>query len=88
MRIDAPQSDADELGKVDEDDSERKDDDTDRPGHLCAGVGDTVSTQKEPKDGYRKAEATGTAPGSRKKASSGDQGTQKAEKAIVAPIEK
>ena len=41
-----------------------------------------------PKLGYRKKEAKGAAPGSRKKASSGDQGTQKAEKAIVAPIEK
>ena len=76
-----------EHGKVD-DDSERKDDDTDRPGHLCAGVGDAVSTQKEPKDGYRKKEANGAAPGRRQKASSGDQGTQKAKKARVAPKEK
>ena len=80
-------SDADELGKVD-DDSERKDDDTDRPGHHAAGVGDAVSTRKEPKDGYRKKEAEGAAPGRRQKASSGDQGTQKAKKARVAPKEK
>ena len=71
-------SDADELGKVD-DDSERKDDDIDRPGHLCAGVGDAVSRQKEPKDGYRK-KAKGTAPGRRQKDSSRDQGTRKAKK--------
>ena len=66
-------SDAYELGKVD-DDSERKDDDTDRRGHLCAGVGDAVSTRKEPKDGYRKKEAKGSTPGRREKASSGDPG--------------
>ena len=77
-------SDAYELGKVD-DDSERKDDDTDRRGHLCAGVGDAVSTRKEPKDGYRKKEAEGAAPGRRQKASSGDKGPQKANKARVAP---
>ena len=64
--------------------------DTDQPegsdaGHLCAGVGDAVSTQKEPKDGYSKKEAKGAAPGRRKKASSGEQGTQKAKKAKVAP---
>ena len=85
MRINSPLSDVDELGKVDEDDSERKYDDTDRPGHLCAGVGDAVSTQKEPKDGYSKKEAKRAAPGRRKNASSGEQGTQKAKKARVAP---
>ena len=85
MRINSPLSDADELGKVDEDDSERKYDDTDRPGHLCAGVGDVVSTQKKHKDGYRKKEAESAAPGRRKKASSGDQETQKQKKARVAP---
>ena len=54
-------------------------------GHLCAGVGDAVPTQKEPKDGYSKKEAKGAAAGRRKKASSGEQGTQKAKKAKVAP---
>ena len=79
----------DEFGKVDDDDeNERKDHDTDRPGHLCAGVGDAVSTQKKPKDGYRKKEAKEAAPGRRKKASAGDQGTQKQKKARVAPKRK
>ena len=63
--------DAEERSK-DDDDNKRKDDDTDQPkgsdaGHLCAGVGDAVSTQKKPKDGYRKKEAKETAPGRRKK---------------------
>ena len=80
-------SDAEERSK-DDDDNKRKDDDTDQPkgsdaGHLCAGVGDAVSTQK-PKDGYTKTEAKEAAPGRRKKASSGDQGTQKQKKARVA----
>ena len=76
-------SDVDELGEVDddEDDGERKDDDTDQPrgsdaGLLCAGIGDAVSTQKEAKT---------AAPGRRKKATSGDKGAQKAKKARVAP---
>ena len=49
-------SDAEERSKND-DDNKRKADDTDQPegsdaGHLCAGVGDAVSTQKKPpKDG-------------------------------------
>ena len=80
-------SDAEERSK-DDDDNKRKDDDTDRPGHHCAGVGDAVSTQKKPKDGYRKKEAKEAAPGRRKKASSGDQGTQKQKKARVAPKRK
>ena len=63
----------------DDDDGERKDDDTDQPkgsdaGLFCAGIGDAVSTQKEPKDGYRKKEAKGSTPGRREKASSGDPG--------------
>ena len=62
-------SDADEHGK-DDYGSEREVDDTDRPGHHAAGVGDAVSTQKEPKDGYRKKEAKGEAPGRRQKSSS------------------
>ena len=77
-------SDAEERSK-DDDDIKRKNDDTDRPGHHCAGVGDAVSTQKEPKDGYRKKEAESAAPGRRKKASSGDQRKQKPKKARVAP---
>ena len=82
-------SDADELGKVDDDNGERKDDDTDQPqgsdaGHLCAGIGGVVSTQKGPKDGYNKKEAKGAAPGRRQKVSSRDQGTQTAKKARVA----
>ena len=80
----------DEERSKDDDDNKRKDDDTDQPqgsdaGHLCAGVGDAVSTQKEPKDGYSKKEAKGAAPGRRKKASSGEHGTQKATKVKVAP---
>ena len=86
-RVQGP--DVDEIGKVD-DDTKRKDDDTDKPqgsdaGHLSAGVGDAVSTRKEPKDGYSKKEAKGAAPGRLQTASSGDQGTQKARKARVAP---
>ena len=85
-RVQGP--DVDEIGKVD-DDTKRKDDDTDKPqgsdaGHLSAGVGDAVSTRKEPKDGYSKKEKR-AAPGRRKNASSGEQGTQKAKKAKVAP---
>ena len=75
-------SDADELGKVDDedDDGERKDDDTGQPkgsdaGLLRAGISDAVSTQKE---------AKAAAPG-RRKATSGDKGAQKAKKARVAP---
>ena len=41
--------------------------------------------QKEPEDGYSKKEAKRAAPGRRKNASSGEQGTQKAKKAKVAP---
>ena len=83
--------DAEERNK-DNDDNKRKDDDTDQPkgsdaGHLCAGVGDAVSTQK-PKDGYQKKEAESAAPRRRKKASSGDQGTQKQKTARVAPKRK
>ena len=44
--------------------------------------------QKEPKLGYRKKEAGRAAPGRWQKASSGDEGTQKAKKARVAPKEK
>ena len=80
-------SDAEERSK-DDDFNKRKDDDTDRPGHHCAGVGDAVSTQKEPKHGYRKKEASRAAPGRCQKASSGDWGTQKTKKARVAPKEK
>ena len=75
-------SDVDELGKVDDedDDGERKDDDTGQPkgsdaGLLRAGISDAVSTQKE---------AKAAAPG-RRKATSGDKGAQKAKKARVAP---
>ena len=73
-------SDVDELGKVDDDDGERKDDDTDQPrgsdaGLLCAGIGDAASTQKEAKT---------AAPGRRQKATYGDKGAQKAKKARVA----
>ena len=86
-------SDADELGKVDDNNGERKDDDTDQPqgsdaGHLCAGIGGVVSTQKGPKDGYNKKEAKGAAPGRHQKACSGDRGTQKTKKARLAPKEK
>ena len=79
-------SDADELGKVDDedDDGERKDDDTGQPkgsdaGLLRAGISDAVSTQKEAKT---------AAPGHRQKAISGDKGAQKAKKARVAPKRK
>ena len=73
-------SDAEERSK-DDDDNKRKDDDTDQPqgsdaGHLCAGVGDAVSTQKNPTGCYGKKEAKETASGRRQTASSGDQGTQ------------
>ena len=78
-------SDAEEHNNDDDDGNKRKDDDADRPGHLCAGVRDVVSTQKKHKDGYRQKEAESAAPGRRKKASSGDQGTQKQKKARVAP---
>ena len=47
-----------------------------------------LSTQKKLTDGYRKKEAKGAAPGRRQTASSGDEGTQKTKKAIVAPKEK
>ena len=77
-------SDAEEHNN-DDDGNKRKADDADRPGHLCAGVRDVVSTQKKHKDGYRQKEAESAAPGRRKKASSGDQGTQKQKKARVAP---
>ena len=33
-----------------------RDDDSDRAGHRAAGLGGVVSTQKEPKDGYRQRE--------------------------------
>ena len=46
-------SDAEEHNNDDDDGNKRKDDDADRPGHLCAGVGDVVSTQKKHEDGYR-----------------------------------
>ena len=76
-------SDVNELGTVDDedDDGERKHDDTDQSkgsdaGHICAGVGDAVSTQKEAKT---------AAPGRRQKATSGDKGAQRAKKARVAP---
>ena len=42
--------------------------------------------QKEPKLGYRKKEAGRAAPGRWQKASSGDEGTQKAKKARVAHL--
>ncbi len=78
-------SDVDELSKVDgeDDDGERKDDDTGQPkgsdvGLLSAGISDAVSTQKE---------AKAAAPG-RRKATSGDKGAQKAKKARVAPKRK
>ena len=79
--------DAEEHCKND-DGNERKDDATDRLGHHAAMVGDAVSTQKEPKHGYRKKEASRAAPGRCQKASSGDWGTQKTKKARVAPKEK
>ena len=50
--------------------------------------GDAVSTQKEPKDGYRKKEAKGATPGRREKASSGDPGDTEIKKARVPPKEK
>ena len=59
-----PGSDAEKHSK-DDDGNKRKDVDTDRPGHYPAGVGDAVSTQKKPKDGYWKKEAKGAAPGRR-----------------------
>ena len=43
------------------------------------------ATQKKHKDGYQKKEAESAAPGRRKKASSGNQGTQKQKRARVAP---
>ena len=76
-------SDVDKLGKVvDEDnDGERKHDDAGQPkgsdaGLLRAGISDAVSTQKKAKT---------AAPGHRQKATSGDNGAQKAKKARVAP---
>ena len=79
--------DAEEHSK-DDDGNERRDDDADRPGHHAAGVGDAVSTQKKPKDGYRKKEAKGEAPGRRQKAPSGGQGTHITKMAKVGPKEK
>ena len=76
-------SDVDKLGKVDDEDNdgERKDDDAGQPkgsdaGLLRAGISDAVSTQKKAKT---------AAPGHRQKATSGDNGAQKAKKARVAP---
>ena len=51
----------------------------DRLGHRAAGVGNAVS---------RKKEARGAAPGRRKNASSGDQGSRNQKEARVAPREK
>ena len=64
-----------------DDDGVRKDDDTGQlkcsdAGLLCAGISDAVSTQKKAKT---------AAPGHRQKATSGDNGAQKAKKARVAP---
>ena len=70
-------SDAEEHRNDDDDGNKRKDDGTDQPqssdaGHLCAGVDDVVSTQKQHTDCYRKKEAESAAPGRRKQASPGD----------------
>ena len=67
--------DAEEHSKND-DGNVRKDDATDRLGHHAAMVGDAVSTQKEPKDGYPKREAKEAEPRLRQKASSGYKETE------------
>ena len=71
-------SDADKLGKVDDEDNdgERKDEGADRPGRSPAGAGGAVSREKEVKR---------AAPGCRQKAPCGGQGTKKAG---VAPKQK
>ena len=56
-----------------------EDEGADRPGRRAAGAGGAAS---------RKEAAKTAAPGRRQKASSGDQGTQRAKKARVTPKEK
>ena len=56
--------------------------------HRATGFGDVVSTEKKPKVGYGKKEAKGVAPKRRQKCSSGDQGTQNANKGKSSSQEK
>ena len=67
-----------------------KDEGADRPGHRAAGVGDAVSTQKQPKQGCGNKEAKSAAQQRRQKDSVGSKGKPNVKKADtkVAPKKK